>query len=105
MQIFGNFVAIACCDDSLFTNHVRAVKGFYKNCLYGLYIVYDLFYMVGITLIRTSLSVEGHKRTVGNLRHDVYILLININGSLSILGKVKKKISTKHSLTTQAYQI
>ena len=73
--------------------------------LYGLYIVYDLFYMVGITLIRTSLSVEGHKRTVGNLRHDVYILLININGPLSILGKVKKKISTKHSLTTQAYQI
>ena len=73
--------------------------------LYGLYIVYDLFYKVGITLIRTSLSVEGHKRTVGNLRYDVYILLININGPLSILGKVKKKISTKHSLTTQAYQI
>ena len=25
---------------------------------------------------------------------------ININGQLSILGNVKKKISTKHSLTT-----
>ena len=40
--------------------------------LYGLYIAYDLLYMVGITLIRTPLSVEGHERTVGNLRHDVY---------------------------------
>ena len=40
--------------------------------LNGLYIVYDLLYMVGIALIRTSLSVVGHERTVGNLRHDVY---------------------------------
>ena len=28
--------------------------------------------MVGITLIRTPLSVVGHERTVRNLRHDVY---------------------------------